>query len=189
MASESRQPWILTGYILFAREGPKGLKVEVIARKVRKSKSSFYHHFADLEVFTGFLLAYHLERVRIIAEKEKLCTKVIPDLLNLLLEVKQDLLFNRQLRVHRNVAQFRQCFGKSGAHVSEAILGIWADMLGLSQNSTLAQQVLNLSIENFYLQLTEETLTYEWLVQYMNDLKKMVQSFENNELKKKVSVR
>jgi hypothetical protein len=62
-------------------------------------------------------------------------------------------------------------------------------MLGLSQNSTLAQQVLNLSIENFYLQLTEETLTYEWLVQYMNDLKKMVQSFENNELKKKVSVR
>lgn len=52
-------PWVEAGYQLFAEHGPKGLKVEVIARHVKKSKSSFYHHFSDLEVFTEELLFFH----------------------------------------------------------------------------------------------------------------------------------
>lgn len=35
-------PWIIAGYDLFAKEGPKGLKIEVMASNVKKSKSSFY---------------------------------------------------------------------------------------------------------------------------------------------------
>lgn len=186
MVDESKQSWILIGYKLFAGEGPKGLKVEVIARSVGKSKSSFYHHFADLEVFTKILLNYHLERTIIIADKERLCKNVIPDLLNLLIEAKQDLLFNRQLRVNRNIPEFRRCFEKSNKAASEAILDIWAEMLGLTGSSNLAQMVLNLSLENFYLQITEETLTYEWLVNYVNELKKMAEAFQKNELKKPI---
>ncbi|NQZ48466.1 MAG: TetR/AcrR family transcriptional regulator, partial [Erythrobacter sp.] len=64
-------PWIKAGYTLFAEEGPQGLKVEVIARRVNKSKSSFYHHFADLEVFTEFLLDHHLKQSAHLAELEK----------------------------------------------------------------------------------------------------------------------
>ena len=30
------QPWILAGYELFADDGPQGLKVEVISRKVNR---------------------------------------------------------------------------------------------------------------------------------------------------------
>jgi AcrR family transcriptional regulator len=177
--NDSKRPWILVGYQIFSREGPKGLKIEVLARQVKKSKSSFYHHFADLEIFTEMLLRYHLERAEIIAERESQCKNVIPDLLHVLLEFKQDLFFNRQLRVNRHINQFKNCFEKSSKNLGEAILGIWADTLGLTGNSKLAGLVLGLSLENFYLQITEETFTYEWLKNYVNHLQVMVKEFEN----------
>jgi AcrR family transcriptional regulator len=189
MTNDHKQSWVLAGYELFSKEGPKGLKVEVVARKVKKSKSSFYHHYADMEVFTQILLEYHLERAKIIACQERLCTNVIPDLLHLLVEVKQDLLFHRQLRINRNISHFKQCFEKASREVGEAILGIWADMLHLQDNSHLARIVLNLSLENFYLQITEETLTYEWLSNYVRELQVMVKAFENNEKRKMGFVR
>ena len=65
-------------------------------------------------------------------------------------------------------------------------MGIWAEMLGLSDNSHLAQIVLNLSLENFYLQITEDTLTYEWLENYVNELKTMVHGFQMSEKKKSI---
>lgn len=178
MTNDFTQPWLLCGYGLFAKQGPSGLKIEVIARQVNISKSSFYHHFADLEVFIETLLKYHLERALIIADRERSCKKVVPDLLNLLLEVKQDLLFNRQLRINRDVSQFRKCFETASKEVGQAIIGIWAETLGLTDNSYLAGIVLNLSIENFYLQITEETMNYEWLLNYIRELQTMVKEFK-----------
>ena len=175
-----KAPWIQAGYALLAKEGPKGLKVEVIARWVNKSKSSFYHHFADLEVFTELLLKYHLQRARIIAERERQCKNVVPELLHVLLEFKEDLLFNRQLRINREVEAYRRCFEQATAEVGDAIVGIWAEALGLKDNSYLAQLVLNLSLENFYLQITEESLSYEWLLTYVQDLQTMVKAFKNH---------
>jgi AcrR family transcriptional regulator len=186
MIKDSKLTWILVGYNIFSNEGQTGLKVEVIARKVGKSKSSFYHHFADIEIFTEALLNYHLERAIVIADMEKRCKQVVPDLLNVLIEIKEDLLFNRQLRINRQIPAFKNCFEKSSKAVGEAILGIWAEMLGLGDNSHLAQIVLNLSLENFYLQITEDTLTYEWLENYVNELKTMVHGFQMNEKKKSI---
>lgn len=178
MTTENAQAWILAGYELFAAEGPKGLRVEVMARGVGKSKSSFYHHFADLECFIEVLLAHHHDRAMLIAGRERLCNNVVPELLNVLLEVKQDLLFNRQLRIHRAGINYKDCFEKSSRHVAEAILPVWAKMLGLNDNSRLARMVLNLSIENFYLQITHETLNYDWLLTYVGELKRMVREFQ-----------
>ncbi|MEM9446776.1 MAG: TetR/AcrR family transcriptional regulator [Verrucomicrobiota bacterium] len=175
--ADLKQPWIDAGYELFAKYGPDGLKVEVISRIVGKSKSSFYHHFADLEVFTAFLLRYHLDQSEIIVEKEKQCKNVVPELLHVLVEHKQDLLFNRQLRVHRDVKEFAECFEKTSSEVGAAVLGIWAEALGLEDNSHLVLMILRLSLENFYLQITEKTLTYEWLERYVVDLQTMAKEF------------
>lgn len=175
--SNIKQPWIDAGYELFAKHGPDGLKIEVISRIVGKSKSSFYHHFADLEVFTAFLLRYHLDQSEIIIAKEKQCKNVVPELLHVLVEHKQDLLFNRQLRVHRDVNEFAECFQKTSSEVGAAVLGIWAEALDLQDNSRLALMILRLSLENFYLQITEETLTYEWLKKYVTDLQTMAREF------------
>ncbi|MEO0470119.1 MAG: TetR/AcrR family transcriptional regulator [Bacteroidota bacterium] len=181
MFNERTLPWILTGYRMFAQKGPAALKIEVIAREVGKSKSSFYHHFADLEVFREFLLAHHLERAEIIAERERACKTLVPELLEVLVDVKEDLLFNRQLRFNRDNPRFKSCFEKSTQAVGDGILRIWAEALDLGDNSYLAQLVLNLTLENFYLQITEENLTYDWLETYVTELKTMVQAFKNHE--------
>ncbi len=176
------EPWLRAGYEIFSQEGPAGLKVERMARVVGKSKSSFYHHFADLEIYTSFLLEYHMKQVDILFEKEKACQRVVPDLLEILVEHKLDLLFNRQLRVHRSVPAFQKCFEKTNQLSVESIVEIWAEALGLEHESYLAQMVLVLTMENFYLQITEETLTYEWLENYMYQLKNMVQAFKKGQV-------
>ena len=48
---EIEKKWLEVGYRCFADRGPNGLKVERLSKKVGKNKSSFYHLFADLEVF------------------------------------------------------------------------------------------------------------------------------------------
>ncbi|MEM6633150.1 MAG: TetR/AcrR family transcriptional regulator [Bacteroidota bacterium] len=176
--------WVLAGYTLFATEGPTGLKVEPLARKVNKSKSSFYHHFADIEIFTEFLLQYHLNRAECIAVRESQCKNVIPELLEVIVEFKEDILFNRQIRIHRNKPGFQTCLEQVNGLISDAILNIWAEALGIADNSRLAQMVLMLTLENFYLQITPETLTYEWLLRYVQDLQCMVQTFQTHELNK-----
>jgi AcrR family transcriptional regulator len=173
-----KQAWILVGYEIFAKDGPKGLKVEVMARRMAKSKSSFYHHFADLEVFTEALLCYHLQQAAVIAARERQCKNVVPELLNVLLDVKQDLFFNRQLRVNRHILAFKICFEKASQDVAEATVAIWADALGLTDQTALAGITLNLALENFYLQITEETLNYEWLQSYVKEMRRMVDEFK-----------
>ena len=174
-----KKPWILVGYTLFAQEGPTGIKVETIAKLVNKNKSSFYHHFAEREIFIESLLDYHLERAKIMAKEESHCKNVVPELCNVLLTFKEDLLFNRQLRIHRDNPQFKACFEKTTQEIAAAIMDIWATGLGLSNHSGLAQIVLNLSMDNFYLQITEDTLTYEWLTGYFEELKNMVKAFQH----------
>lgn len=61
MKTNTEQPWIEAGYEIFAEDGPNGLKVEHIAKKINISKSSFYHLFVDMELFQEKLLEYHLE--------------------------------------------------------------------------------------------------------------------------------
>ena len=47
--TDTQSLWIKTGYEAFAILGENALKIEQLARETGKSKSSFYHHFADTE--------------------------------------------------------------------------------------------------------------------------------------------
>lgn len=172
--------WIEEGYQSFANEGSNGLRIEVIARKVGKSKSSFYHHFADLEGFIEVLLEEHLERAKKIAVAAQSCKNMVPEMLHLLLSVKQDILFNRQLRVFRHIPAFKECFECSHRPIEDAFLGIWAKSLGLEDKTYLARIILNLTIENFYLRMTAETFSYEWLLQYLHEIRTMVREMMKN---------
>lgn len=172
--------WIKIGYKIFSEKGPDGIKVQTISKVMGKSKSSFYHFFSDKEIFIEALLNYHLERATLIIEKEKQCKNVNPELIEVLLEFKEDLLFSRQLRIHRDVKVYKDCFEKINQMSAEAILGIWSEMLDLKDNSASANMVFNLSLENFYLQITEETLTFKWLDNYTKELKAMVESIQSS---------
>ncbi|MEO1435584.1 MAG: TetR/AcrR family transcriptional regulator [Bacteroidota bacterium] len=178
--TKNKKEWILAGYAAFAQAGPGGLKVEALARAVQKSKSSFYHYFADLEIFTEQLLAYHSERAQMITIRESECQNVDPELLEVFVEFKQDLLFNRQLRVHREKPGFEACFQAVNAQVGLAILPIWSAFLGLPSNSPLASLVLTLTVENFFLQITADNLNMKWLQNYVQGLRQMVRQFQHS---------
>ncbi|MEL7342383.1 MAG: TetR/AcrR family transcriptional regulator [Bacteroidota bacterium] len=170
--------WIQAGYQTFALEGPQGLKVERLAKQVQKNKSSFYHYFADLDIFTEFLLNHHLQQAQMLAVEEAKCTS-LDELIDRIVAYKFNLLFNRQLRVHREIPAFQQCFEKTNELTAQAIMGMWAKMLGLHDNSYLAALVLKLGIENFYLQITQENLNHEWLHQYFSSFRTLVNEFKN----------
>lgn len=171
-------PWIEKAYRTFAYEGPGGLKVERLAKEVGKNKSSFYHHFVDLPLFTDSLLEYHLAQAKIIAHKEAEAAN-IPDLISVLTEHKVDLLFNRQLRIHRSNRAFATSFEKTNALTGPAIIKLLAEWLELQHNSYLAELVLRLSLENFYLQITDETLNESWLTNYFQELRTLSRAFKS----------
>lgn len=170
-------PWVEKGYSIFANEGPSGLKVERLAKEVGKNKSSFYHHFADLEVFTSHLLDHHLHNSTNLAAKETKATNA-EELISILLEHKVDLLFNRQLRVHREIPQFEQCFTKVNEISIPGIIPLWSKIIGLSGETELASLVLHLSLENFFIQITSEALTKEWLKSYFKEIESLVSKFK-----------
>lgn len=172
-----QKPWIENGYHSFALHGPNGLKIERISKEVGKNKSSFYHLFADLEVFTTVLLEHHLIQSKIIAKKEAQCES-LEDLIDVLVTYKTDLLFNRQLRIHREVKEFEVCFSKVNELSIPAILPIWSKIIGLDDRSYLSELVFQLSLENFLLQITETTLNPVWLRAYFANIKTLVMHFK-----------
>lgn len=180
MIEAVKLPWILVGYETVAKEGFAGLKVEQISKTVNKSKSSFYHHFADLEIFIEHLLAYHMNRSKLIEGKAKLCKNIEPDLIHLFIEIKSDLLFNRQLRINRDNKAFKDCFEKANKPIIEAFFDVWSRDIGLSEQTDLSQMMLNLTVENFYLQITEKNLTYQWLANFVNEIKTLVAAIKKN---------
>jgi AcrR family transcriptional regulator len=177
MTTDNKEIWIKTGYEIFALHGQAGVKIEPLAKAVGKSKSSFYHHFADLELFIDFLLKHHIEQSYIIAAKEQKATQVDPELINILVEHKTDLLFNRQLRIHQNIKLFSEILEKSNKIVGDAFVNLWAKALDLQLPRHKIEGVFTLALENFFLQINAENLNYSWLSAYFANLKQISHSF------------
>lgn len=170
--------WLQAGYKQFAIAGPTSIKIDVLAQQVGISKSSFYHHFADMELFIQLLLQYHLIQAAMIAEKERQCNRIAPDLVDVLLAHKQDLLFNRQLRINRQLAPYSECLEKANQIVGTAFIDLWVRELQLKPRITLLLRFFELALENFYLQITPEVLTKEWLSAYFKNLTRLVNDMQ-----------
>lgn len=175
--TDIRTAWIEAGYDRFAKAGPEGLKVERLAQIVGKSKSSFYHLFADLEIFSTFLLDYHRQQAGIMIGREAVCTRR-DDFVQILTEHKTDLLFNRQLRIHREKPLFLKCFEEINRTSVPAILPLWKQITGIHDNSYLAELVLRFSLDNFFLQISEKTLQPDWLHQYLDSVSHLIRQFQ-----------
>ncbi|TAE70709.1 MAG: TetR/AcrR family transcriptional regulator [Bacteroidetes bacterium] len=175
---DSKEIWIETGYITFAHTGKDGLKIEKLAKKVGISKSSFYHHFVDIEIFVDYLLKHHIKQSYIIADKEQNAKNIEPELINILVEHKIDLLFNRQLRVSREVKAYSDILTLSNQIVGNAFVMLWVKELKPSMTQKQLEGIFELAIDNFYLQITKENLNVEWLSQYFGKIKQIIISFK-----------
>lgn len=171
MKQKTLQPWIDAGYEIFSLHGPEALKVEQLARITGTSKSSFYHHFADLEIYIEFILQYHLERAVILADQAKQCKSLVPDVVQMLVDAKKDILFNRQLRIHRQSVAFQLCFERAHSLVSNEFLELWAEWIGMQDKPDVAANVFKVATDLFYQRLTNDNLTYEWLGSFIQEVK------------------
>jgi len=179
MSEEKIFKWIEAGYLIFAKEGLTGLKIEVISRQVKKSKSSFYHYFADMEIYLDLLLEYHIEQALRITEELKKDCITTEDILELIIKHKNDIFFHKQLRIYRANNLFKSCFEKAYNHISDAFLEFWTREVGLSNSKQISKELLDLIEENFYLSITENSFSYSWLFNYMNNIRYLVNNIKN----------
>lgn len=177
MTIDHKNIWILSGYETFALKGPSGIKIEPLAKKISKSKSSFYHFFADLEIFIEELLQYHLTQSRIIAQKELQAKNINPDLIDIIVSHKIDLLFNRQLRINRDNKSYSEVLMKSNEIIGNAFVLLWIKDLNIKLSRIQLEAIFELALENFYLQINSENLNHKWLTAYFNSLRSIVEKF------------
>jgi AcrR family transcriptional regulator len=177
MLTDNKQIWIITGYEIFSKEGYVGLKIERLSKKVGISKSSFYHHFADLDFFIELLLLHHIDLSYIIAEKERNSKNINPELIQVLVEHRTDLLFNRQLRISQNNKIYAETLVKSNKIVGDAFKMAWVKDLNLKLTQKQLEGVFTLALENFFLQINYDNLNEVWLTEYFDNLKKITNSF------------
>lgn len=162
---------------MFALSGQGGLKIEPLAKKVGKSKSSFYHYFADLDLFIDDLLKHHIDQSYIIADKEKNANNIDPELINILVAHRLDLLFNRQLRINQNIKSFSDTLIQSNKIVGDAFVKVWVKDLSLQLSQKQIQSIFTLALENFFLQINADNLNNKWLTDYFVNLKKITLNF------------
>ncbi len=170
MTTDNKEIWIITGYENFALEGLSGLKIEPLAKKVGKSKSSFYHHFADVDYFLDFLLKLHIKNTCIISLKERNAQNIDPELINIIIEHKIDFLFNKQLRLYQNLKLFPETLNQSNNIVGNLLTMEWTNHLNKRLTKKQTDAILSLVIQNFFLQITVENLNQKWLSEYFFDL-------------------
>ena len=173
----AEQLWIEEGYAVFALGGPKANKIEYLAKRLKRNKSAFYYYFATLELFTSRLLDYHLIQSKQMAQQFE-TTSTIQELVNIMIIHKTDLLFNRQLRVHRTNREFESCFKKTNEFVGTSFAKIWKEITELQDDSVSAKLLLQLSVENFFLRITEDSFNQAWLEDYFAETKLLVRKLK-----------
>ncbi|MEM6877898.1 MAG: TetR/AcrR family transcriptional regulator [Bacteroidota bacterium] len=168
--SNKKDEWFVKSYLMVAEQGIESLSVNLIARTVGKSKSSFYHYFGDLEMFKVALLEYHLQQATAFAEDINACQCVFPDIIDTFTNRKIDLLFHKQLRVKRKDPIFSQYIEKTYKCVEDAAMDLWTLHFGLENQKLFSRKFFAFVSEHFLFSMTIENYDAEWLVSYLEKI-------------------
>ena len=114
--------------------GPEKMSINQIGKEIGASRSSFYHHFGDLEFFLDELLVTHYEICQEFDRQAHMnCQKLMPDLYRELAKYPVSLRFHIQLFRHRNRPRFNYLFMKSfESSATSFALKLFADHLQLN---------------------------------------------------------
>ena len=118
-----------------------------------------------------------MEKAKIIAEKEKRAKTINPELINILIDHKIDLLFNRQLRINANNPNFKKTLQKSNEIIGKDFIELWLTDAKISLSKPQVEGLFELALENFYLQINLENIEKNWLESYFENLNRIIKSF------------
>lgn len=180
---KNKQLWIKAGYAIFAREGIKGLNVELIARKIKKNKSSYYYIFGDLENFEQTLLDFHLERTQIMANHIREAEQFDPDVLQVLVKFKKDVFFNRYLRLNSQNPIYKQYSKQGFENVIKVLNEKWVTSFQLEGRPMVSEKILQLIADSFFINITEENFNYPWLHSYLDNAIYVMKQISSKKIK------
>jgi len=173
--NEKRKEWVEKSYALVAESGFENLNLNSISRLVGKSKSSFYHYFGDLELFKMELLDYHVKQMNNFSAKISECENIYPSLINVFLEHQLDIFFHKQLRIHRKEPTYKKHIEKIFQVYENAVLEQWNNYFGLNHQKLFSRKFNKFISEHFFLSITHEEYTFDWLKNYLNQIFDLIQ--------------
>jgi AcrR family transcriptional regulator len=177
-----REDWLEQGYIDFAEYGPDQLSINRIGKVIGASRSSFYHHFGDVDLFIDELLQYHWSiAVEFNTKGKEYCKQLIPDLYDALAQYPVPLKFSIQLFHNRHIPRFNYLFNKTYESSAEGfLLPLFADHLGVE---TSPSELKNLWItlgEAWYSRLDPKDLSAKTMAELsesmLRDMKVLMDS-------------
>lgn len=174
---KTKENWVIKGYETYALKGFEFLKIEQLSKDVGISKSSFYHHFADLDYFLENLIDYHYKRCLILSKKEKECKRINPDLIDILIEHKTDLLFHRQLRVNKSNKVIELALIKSEKILGNYAVMLWAKEINLKLTTSQLEGVFEIATDDFYMKINKDNLNFTYISNYFQKLSDITKKF------------
>jgi AcrR family transcriptional regulator len=184
----TKQLWVEKGYEQFALFGPEYLSINKLSKAIGFSRASFYHHFGDIDVFTEELLALHWQiALKFNALGKEKCTKLFPDLYNLLEQNPIVLQFSIQLFHHRSYPAFNYLFLKTYQATAKSFaLKLFKKHYNLTQPANEIYLLWLTLGEAWYSRITPEDLTSETLQRHSEEILQCFFLFKGSSLHAKV---
>ena len=124
--------WLRFAYTNFAKFGPDELKIDRMAGKLGKSRSSFYYSFGDLENFQNDLFTYHIMKCKEFAKESADIKVLYPDYINLIVKYKDKVFFEKQLLLHQHIdPSYGKLLRKALKFSEEKSTRLWQRAAGL----------------------------------------------------------
>jgi AcrR family transcriptional regulator len=178
---DSTQVWIDEGYRLFAYEGPDGIQIEKIARKLGRNKSGLYYHFGDRNLFLQELIHHHYQINEQFRFEIALLKHFNPGFLELLVKYKIAYLFQMQLRRNMNIPLFKEVFYKIKKANERVIVPLFAAHLKLPSNDHLVVGLFDLLRDVVFIRVPGENLQVDLLKEVVGEFTLIIDKLREKE--------
>lgn len=162
-SSSAKDLWIIAGYEDFALHGLEGIKVERLAKKLKKNKSSYYYYFLEQPFFYESLMDHHFKVSQLIKARMSQIQTFDPDFLHVLLDFRSAILVHSQLVKYRQMELFAKNYRLVNVIVESAVIPKWAEYIGLNSNHKMAAKLFEIFRDMFYSRITPDLMTEDFL--------------------------
>lgn len=162
-SSVAKDLWVIAGYEEFALHGLDGIKVERLAKKLNRNKSSYYHYFLEQPFFYESLMDHHIKVCQLLKTRMSQIQNFDPDFLHVLLDFRTTILVHSQLVTYRKIELFAKYYGLVNVIVETTVVPKWSEYIGLKNNHKMAAKLFEIFRDMFYSRITPELMTEDFL--------------------------
>jgi AcrR family transcriptional regulator len=129
---KGKEQWITAGYTEFAKYGPEGKNIDRLATLVGKSRSSFYHNFADQDGYEEALFHHHQKLTHQLAEEIAPLENMFPQYAIIISRYRDWMFFHREMFLlqHRD-KKYKEVFERTVAVTGGKAAKLWCKEAGL----------------------------------------------------------